>query len=106
MGSDGNGDGKGNIDSGSGGGAVATATAMATVMAMATATASAAVAAAMMTVVTKKATRTKAARPWRGQRFVDKADERGDAHHRGIASCLNSFNHDVSINASFSFNTI
>ncbi len=47
-------------------------------------------------------------KPWprRGQRFVDKADERGDAHHRGVASCLNSINHDVSINASFSFNTI
>jgi hypothetical protein len=91
---------------------VATATvmamvmAMAAVMAMATAMASAAVAAAMMTVATKKATRTKASSALERTALVDKADERGDAHHHSVASCLNSIDHDVSINASFSFNTI
>ncbi len=44
--------------------------------------------------------------PWRGRNFVGKADERGHTHHRGIASCLNIINDDVSINASFIFNTI
>jgi hypothetical protein len=83
----------------------ATITAMATAMVMAMATASAAAAAAMMTVATKKATRTKEARPRRGRCFVDHADERGDAHH-GVASCLNIINDDVSINALFNFNTI
>ncbi len=103
SGGDGDGDGEGDVNSGGGGGVVATATAtanataMATAMAMATATASAAGAAQRG---------RKQARPQRGRRFVDKAGERGDARHRGVASCLNSINHDVSINASFGFNTI
>jgi hypothetical protein len=66
----------------------------------------------MMTVVTKKATRTKGQeedddKPGseRGH-FVDKADRRGDDRHRGVMSCLNIINDDLSINASFSFNTI
>ncbi len=87
----------------------ATGTAMAMAMAMATtmaAAAAAAAAAAMMKVTTKKVTRMKASRPWRGRRFVDEADERGNAHHRGVASCLNITNDDISINASFGFNTI
>ncbi len=76
---------------------------MATTMAMASAMASAAAADAMMMVVAKKAMRMKANPVLERARFVDKGYETGDAHHHSIASCLND---DVSINASFTFNTI
>ncbi len=34
---------------------------------------------------------------------IDEVDNRGNGHHRGIASYLNIINDDVSINVSFSF---
>jgi hypothetical protein len=80
--------------------------AMGKAMGMATTIASAAVAVGMMTVARKKAREQKQVRPRRAQRFVEKADERGNAHHCRVASCLNIMDHDVSINASFSFNAI
>jgi hypothetical protein len=95
LGGDGDSNGEGDGDSGGGSGVVvnatptATATAMAMAVAMAMAMALAAAVAVMMTVATKKATRQ--GQPWRGRRFVDKADERGDAHHRGVTSCFKIF---------------